>query len=146
MTKYPIRLGRQECKNYLLLHSLFTFLLECSVFPIQSSDVCSQTRLIRKTTCETLRGANATIAFIILTIHMTGDKTSYCTLFGLARVQKLFTTALSIHIYNSLQYFQYNLQTFALTTRLIRKSMCELLSEANATGAVRAFSVTKASA
>ena len=46
------------CKNYLPLHSSFTFILECSVFPIQSSDVCSKTRLIRKMTCETLRGAN----------------------------------------------------------------------------------------
>ena len=35
-------------------------ILECSVFPIQSLDVCSKTRLIRKTTCETQRGANAT--------------------------------------------------------------------------------------
>ena len=35
------RFGRQECKNYLLLHSTFTFTLECSVFPIQSSDICS---------------------------------------------------------------------------------------------------------
>ena len=61
MKKHPIalRLGRQECKNYLLLHSLFTFILECSVFPIQSLDVCFKTRLIRKTTCETLHGANA---------------------------------------------------------------------------------------
>ena len=61
MTKHPIalRLGRQECKNYLLLHSSFTFILECSVFPIQSSDVCSKTRLIRKITCTTLREANA---------------------------------------------------------------------------------------
>ena len=61
MTKHPIalRLGRQECKNYLLLHSSFTFMLEYSVFPIQSSDFCSKTRLIRKTMCETLSGENA---------------------------------------------------------------------------------------
>ena len=55
-------------KNYLLLHSSFTFILECSVFPIQSSDVCSKTRLIRKTTCETLRGANATGAVRALSV------------------------------------------------------------------------------
>ena len=62
MTKHPIalRLGQQECKNYLLLHSSFTFILECSLFPIQSLDVCSKTRLIRKTKCEIVRGANAT--------------------------------------------------------------------------------------
>ena len=36
-----LRLGRQECKNYLLLHSAFKLHLECSVFPIQSSDVFS---------------------------------------------------------------------------------------------------------
>ena len=61
MSKHPIalRLGRQECKNDLLLHSSFTFILECSVFPIQSLDVCSKTRLIGKTKCEIVRGANA---------------------------------------------------------------------------------------
>ena len=32
--------GRPWWKNYLLLHSAFTFPLECSVFLIQSSDVC----------------------------------------------------------------------------------------------------------
>ena len=53
------RLDRQECKNYLLSLSLFTFILVCSVFPIQSSDICSKTRLI-KTTCETPRRSNAT--------------------------------------------------------------------------------------
>ena len=62
MTKHPIalRLGWQECKNYLLLHSSFTFILKCSVFPIQSLDVCSKTRLVRNTKCEIVRGANAT--------------------------------------------------------------------------------------
>ena len=62
MTKHPIalRLSRQEYKNYLLLHSSFIFILECSVFPIQSLDVCSKTRLIRKTKCEIVSGANAT--------------------------------------------------------------------------------------
>ena len=50
-----LRLGRQECKKYLLLYSSFTFILECSLFPIQYSDVCSKTRLIRKTTCESSR-------------------------------------------------------------------------------------------
>ena len=38
------------------------------------------------------------ITFIILTIFKPGDKTSCCTTFGSARVQKLFTIALSIHI------------------------------------------------
>ena len=42
MTKHPIALclGGQEYKNYLLLHSAFTFTLECSEFPMQSLDVC----------------------------------------------------------------------------------------------------------
>ena len=44
-----LHLGRQECKNYLLLHSSFMFILECSVFPVQSSDVCFTTRLLRNT-------------------------------------------------------------------------------------------------
>ena len=50
MTKHPIalRLGRQECKNYLLLHSAFTFTVECSVFPIQSSDVYSKNEANKK--------------------------------------------------------------------------------------------------
>ena len=50
MTKHPIalRLGRQECKNYLLLHSAFTFTLECSVFPKQSSDVCAKNEANKK--------------------------------------------------------------------------------------------------
>ena len=50
ITKHPIalRLGRQECKNYLLLHSAFTFTLECSVFPIQSSDVFSKNEANKK--------------------------------------------------------------------------------------------------
>ena len=43
VTKHGIiayRLGRQECKNYLLLHnSAFILTLKCSVFPIQSSYV-----------------------------------------------------------------------------------------------------------
>ena len=39
-----------------------------SVFPIQSLDVCSKTRLIRKTTCETLRGANATDAVRVFSV------------------------------------------------------------------------------
>ena len=44
MTKYPIALHLrcQECTNYLLLHSAFTFTLECSVFPIQSSALYSK--------------------------------------------------------------------------------------------------------
>ena len=50
------------CRGAAVLHSLFTFIIECSVFPIQCLDVCSKMRLIRKTTCETLRGANATSA------------------------------------------------------------------------------------
>ena len=71
MTKHPIalRLGRQECKNDLLLNSSFTFILECSLFPIQSLDVCSKTRLIRKTKCEIVHGANATglvLAFSVM--------------------------------------------------------------------------------
>ena len=42
VTKNPIgvHLDRQKCKNYLLLHSLFTFSIECSVFLILSSDIC----------------------------------------------------------------------------------------------------------
>ena len=70
MTKYPVALclGRQECKNYLLLHSLFTFMLEYSVFPIQSSDFCSKMRLIRKTMCETLRGQNAAGALLAFSV------------------------------------------------------------------------------
>ena len=71
MTKHPIALGlgRQECKNYLLLHSSFTFIhvLECSVFPIQSL-ACSKTRRIRKTTCEIICGANATGAVCALSV------------------------------------------------------------------------------
>ena len=49
MTKYPIalRLGRQECRSYLLLHSAFTITLGCSVFPIQSSD-CSRNEANKK--------------------------------------------------------------------------------------------------
>ena len=39
------------------------------------------------------------IAFIRLTIIELGDKTSYCTPFGSARVQKLFNIALIVHIY-----------------------------------------------
>ena len=38
------------------------------------------------------------IAFIILFIE-SGDKTYYCTPFGSARVQKLFTIALIAYIY-----------------------------------------------
>ena len=42
MAKHPIalRLVQQICKNDLLLHSSCTFSLECSVFLIQSLDVC----------------------------------------------------------------------------------------------------------
>ena len=43
-------------KNYLLLHSSFTFILEWSVFPIHSSDVCSKTRLIRKVSAKLYAG------------------------------------------------------------------------------------------
>ena len=55
-------------------------------------------------------------------------ETSYCTLFGLARVQKLFTIAISIHIYIRVFCISniYNLWTFALRTRLIRKSSAKL--------------------
>ena len=38
-------------------------------------------------------------AFIMLTINRTDDKTSYCTPFGSARVQKLFTIALIVYFY-----------------------------------------------
>ena len=51
----------------------------------------------------------------------SGDKTSYCTEFGSANMQKLYTIALSIHIFISVQHFQYNLRTFALRMRLIKK-------------------------
>ena len=78
MTKHPIalRLGQQECKNYLLLYSSFTFILECSVFPIQSSDVCFKMRLIRKTTCETLRGANTTGAVRAFSVTQASAQSS----------------------------------------------------------------------
>ena len=39
------------------------------------------------------------ITFIILTIYRIRSQKSYCTPFGLARVQKLFTIALIVHIY-----------------------------------------------
>ena len=50
VTKNPIalRLGRQEFKNYLLLHSSFTFIIESSVFPIQYLDVCAKTKQLKK--------------------------------------------------------------------------------------------------
>ena len=35
------RKSQQECKNYLLLYSAFTFTLGCSIFPIQTLGVCS---------------------------------------------------------------------------------------------------------
>ena len=64
----PFGSATQECKNYLLLHSSFTFVLACSVFPIQSLNVCSKTRLIRNTARETLRGASATGAVRALSV------------------------------------------------------------------------------
>ena len=61
MTKHPIalHLGWQECKNYLLLHLAFTFTLDCSVFPIQSLDVCSKNEVNELRVCAKLCGANA---------------------------------------------------------------------------------------
>ena len=55
----------------------------------------------------------------------------------LSRVQKLFSIALSVP-FKSVQYVQYNLGTFALRTRLTRKSVCKSLRGTilNAVGAV----------
>ena len=64
-----------------------------------------------------------------------GDKTSYCNVFWSANVQKLLTFALSIHIFFSVQNFPYNLRTFAVRMRLIRKIKRETLREENAASA-----------
>ena len=50
MTEHPIalHLGWHKYKNYLLLHSVFTFALECSVLPIQFSDVYSKNEANKK--------------------------------------------------------------------------------------------------
>ena len=71
-----------------------------------------------------------------------GDKTSYCTTFGSARVQKLFTIALTIL---ECSVFPIQSSDVCSKTRLIKKTMCETLRRANVTGVVRAFSVMQAS-
>ena len=66
-------------------------------------------------------------AFIISTIYSIRWQNILLHSVWVSKSEKLFTIALSVHIYIRVLKFQYNLQTFALRTRLIRKSMCETL-------------------
>ena len=61
---HSVWVGKSAKTMYYCTHR-FTFILECSVFPVQSLDICSKMRLIRKTTCKTLCGANVTGACVL---------------------------------------------------------------------------------
>ena len=73
----------------------------------------------------------------------SGDKTSYYTPFGSAKII-YYCTQRSLYI-RVISIFNTIFGRFALRMRLIRKSMCVTLCRANAAGAVCAFSVMQAS-
>ena len=74
----------------------------------------------------------------------SGDKTSHCTPFGSARMQKLFTIDFSVHITLECSVFSIQSSDVCSKTRLMRKSTCETLRGANEAGALRAFSLMQA--
>ena len=142
---------------YLLLSFMYQRLSTWNTFPLFVTIViCLQlTQMIIKCyyiTCTKILVLwlvkSRSLFWVIIMFIESGDKASYCTPFGSARVQNgLLLHSSFIFIESSVvHYFQYNLRTFCSKTRLFRKNTCETLREANATGAVRAFSVTQASA